>query len=101
LTKIAVIGAVFLPLSLMASIMDFNVLPDNFLNGFGSFRPDPDFWSRIGVVILFSLSVILLLDGLSKFRFYKEKAHINLYRVLIYGLFFIIGVSLTFLHSFY
>lgn len=101
LTKIAVIGAVFLPLSLMASIMDFNVLPGDFLNGFGSFRPDPDFWSRIGVVILFSLSVILLLDGLSKFQFYKEKAHIKFYRILIYGLFFIIGVILTFLHSFY
>ena len=95
LTKIAIIGAIFLPLSLMASVMSFNVLPDIFIEGV---QPLPAFWSRIGVMLLVSVFIVFILDWLSGFQFYKEKRVSSLFRWIIYLSLTLLGVMLTFSH---
>lgn len=92
LTKIAIIGAIFLPLSLMASVMSFNVLPDIFIGGVNLI---PAFWSRIGVMLLVSVFIVFILDWFSGFQFYKEKHHSIIYRWIIYLFLLVFGIALT------
>lgn len=92
LTTISIIGAIFLPLGFVASLMEWHVLEDNFLSGQGFSQP---FWMRIGMVIFISILMVLVMDGLTKFK-YKVKYNWQrvLFRLLFYAFFMILGLYL-------
>ncbi|SEJ81801.1 CorA-like Mg2+ transporter protein [Cyclobacterium xiamenense] len=92
LTKITIIGAIFLPLGFVASLMDWQVLEDDFLSGPGILAP---FWMRIGVVIFISVAMVLLMDAVTSFKFnIKNHRYRMLLRVLFYAVFFGLGIYL-------
>jgi Mg2+ and Co2+ transporter CorA len=92
LTKITIIGAIFLPLGFVASLMDWQVLEDDFLSGPGILAP---FWMRIGVVIFISVAMVLLMDAVTSFKFnIKNHRYRMLLRALFYAVFFGLGIYL-------
>lgn len=93
LSFITVVGVIFLPLSLIASLMEWHVLEDFFLSGGQLSAP---FWLRIGVVILISCVMIFVMDFITKFRIYSDWKFSKLSRVILYLFFLISGLLMIF-----
>ncbi|WP_228692626.1 CorA family divalent cation transporter [Lunatimonas sp.] len=92
LATISIIGAVFLPLGFVASLMEWHVLEDDFLRG-GAFSGP--FWSRIGVVIFISVLMVLVMDVLTKFKYKsKHRRYHTAIRVVFYFTFMALGIYL-------
>lgn len=95
LTKITIIGAIFLPLSLMVSVMDWQVLSDNFLRGEDL---SAAFWIRIGVVILISILLVLAMDVFTRLKYKVKRKWIrDLIRFSFYATFFALAIYLILL----